>query len=290
MMVLGRRGVIAAMTGFVVCLIAAPHARAQETPRTTIAVSPVQIDAAVRPPANFSANALTREIEAAIDATRRFDVVSRGVGAATAVLEEQVATGGGNVSAQRAQLLVAVEVLGLELRQETSPVPNLAGKSATRTIGRIQMQIQILSQAGRTREVRSRFPIDARVSTTPVVHDTGRPLDSGAASIGFNELAHEAGIRIADRLRDEIYPVQVVTRQGAEVILNRGEDSGYRRGERLRVFAAGEALIDPETGENLGAMETELGVVEVTDLLPRVTRTRIVQGGDAIARGNIVRR
>lgn len=290
MMDFDRRGVLAAMTSCVVSFALARQAQAQETQRATIAVSPVQVDGAVRTPSSFSANALTREIEAAIDATNRFNVVSRGVGAATAVLEEQVVTGGGNVAAQRAQLLVAAEVLGLDLRQETSPVPNLAGKSATRTIGHIQMQVQILSQAGRTREVRSRFPIEARVSTTPTVHDTGRPPDAGAASIGFNELAREAGLRVADRLRDEIYPVQVVTRQGAEVILNRGEDSGYRRGERLRVFSAGEALIDPETGENIGAMETELGVIEVTDLLPRVTRARIVQSGDAIARGNIVRR
>lgn len=285
----GRRVFLIAAPA-ILALSASPLAFAQAQERARIAVSAVRVDPSVARtmPPSFSSNALTREIEAGLDGTQRFTVVSRSAASAEGRVDEQVVTGGGNVAAQRAQFLLTGEVLGMDLRQETRPVPNLAGKSSTRTVGRIQMQIEV-ERLGGTREIVSRFPIDAEITTNPVVHDTyNRP--SGAETIGFVDLSRQVGLRIADRVRNEIYPVQVVTRTGGVVTLNRGEDAGYRVGERLRVFVAGERLIDPETNEDLGADEVEVGRIEITDLLPRVTRARIVSESGEIGRGNIVRR
>ncbi len=255
----------------------------------SIAVSEVRVAPGAATSSTFSPYALTREVEAALDATRKFRVVSRSVNEAEATADELEAVNRRRLAAERATYLVAIEVLGVDVNRETRNVPNLHGKASSQTVGRLEMRIAFLSTS--TRAIQSRFPIEARVTTPAVIHDFDNPPTAAAASLGFVDLAKAAGKRIADRLLDEVYPVQIIQRQGDVVYLNRGEDSGYALNEVLRVFSGGgERLRDPYTGEDLGPLETQLGTIRVTDMRPRVTMAQVVSETGAIGQGAIVRK
>ncbi|MCV6588037.1 MAG: CsgG/HfaB family protein [Marinobacterium sp.] len=56
---------------------------------------------------------------------------------------------------------------------------------------------------------------------------------------------------------------QVVSTQGRHIFINAGQSSGLTVGDVLQVSAVAQELIDPETGEILGRVESPLGKVEV---------------------------
>lgn len=255
----------------------------------SIAVSEVRTAHGVVLPPNYSAYALTREIESALDATRKFRVVSRSAGEGESFADELQFTRRGSVAAQAATYLMSIEVLGGDLKEERRPVPNLYGKYSRQTVGRIEVRVSVRKTADGS--IQSRFPIDARASTAPEVYDGSGAPTAGGTSLGFVDLAKAAGKKLADRVLDELYPVLVINRQGTIVFLNRGEDSGYRVGEVLRVFSGeGGRLIDPYTKEDLGPLETQLGTIRVTDMRPRSTMAEVVSETAAIGQGAIVRK
>jgi curli biogenesis system outer membrane secretion channel CsgG len=62
-----------------------------------------------------------------------------------------------------------------------------------------------------------------------------------------------------------VWEAKVVMMKDGEVIINGGAESGVKIGERFVVYRAGEELIDPDTGESLGADETKVGEIEVVN-------------------------
>lgn len=96
------------------------------------------------------------------------------------------------------------------------------------------------------------------------------------------------GNRIAMDLLENIYPPQVVSAAGDEVVLNMGGKS-YAAGDKLAVFARGAAIVDPYTKETLGATEKQVGFVEITRVTPKQTYARPVDGC-AVAAGMVCRR
>lgn len=75
---------------------------------------------------------------------------------------------------------------------------------------------------------------------------------------------------------------------GKRVYVNAGYQENVEAGLRLRVFERGAPLIDPETNENLGSLDEEIGIVEIEEVHPRFSIARILEGG-GFAAGNMVR-
>jgi hypothetical protein len=268
---------------------AQPGSSAPSVQLDTIAVSEVRIDPGIKKTEYFNASTISRAVESALDATRKFRVVSRSRGEAEAFADEAALTRRGGRLIEGATYLLAIEVLGADLKVETGAVPNLPRKNSTQMGGRVEMNVTVLTAA--TRAVKSRFPIEGRFTGRRMTHDYDAPPSAAEINLGFVDLAQEVGRRVADRVLDEVFPVQVIQRQGNMVFLNRGEDSGFKIGETLRIFSAsGERLRDPYTGEDLGPMETQIGAVRVSDLRPKITIAEIVTETGAIASGALVRR
>lgn len=59
---------------------------------------------------------------------------------------------------------------------------------------------------------------------------------------------------------------RIIKVDGNRAWINLGASSGVKVGDRFTIFHLGEALIDPDTGANLGADESETGSGEVTDV------------------------
>lgn len=109
----------------------------------------------------------------------------------------------------------------------------------------------------------------------------------GAATLG--KLIGGAADRLIDRMVAAIYPIQVVKVVGDTAIINRGEGS-VSMGETYAVFQVGEELTDPQSGESLGSMETEVGLGKVTDVKPKFAFLKMASGPLVAGTDYIVRK
>lgn len=82
-----------------------------------------------------------------------------------------------------------------------------------------------------------------------------------------------------------------IIKAGSKVYLNRGNTAGVKNGDRLSVYSKGEALIDPETGFNLGSDERLICSVLIVQSRPKFSIARMTPNcqGQGIKRGDIVR-
>ncbi len=114
----------------------------------------------------------------------------------------------------------------------------------------------------------------------------GTKWDSGTASKVLAEAVEDLARNIAKGAND-LSPS--TTRGGLEakiakvgsgtVYLNIGSAGGIKAGDRFEIRAMGEAIIDPDTGESLGGVESDVGVVEVTKVInERLSEARVVEG------------
>lgn len=104
-------------------------------------------------------------------------------------------------------------------------------------------------------------------------------VDSPVIEI-FNKFAEEALVKVMDN----IYPLRVVAVEDTEVVLNRGGES-VREGDKYEMFAMGEPIEDPYTGESLGRKETKCGELEIIRVKGKTSDGRIL--GDCEKIGEI---
>ncbi len=96
---------------------------------------------------------------------------------------------------------------------------------------------------------------------------------------------------IVNRAMANIYPLRVVRVQAnGEIILNQGGIT-VKNGEILDVFSNGEKVIDPYTGESLGASESWIASIKISRVIPKMSYARVVKGEySLIQNGSICRR
>ena len=73
------------------------------------------------------------------------------------------------------------------------------------------------------------------------------------------------------------------------LILNYG-NVFLSEGDVLALYEVGEQFIDPDTGEVLGAEETEIGTVQIISAEPRFSKARIMEKDTPVVVGSILRR
>jgi curli biogenesis system outer membrane secretion channel CsgG len=92
-----------------------------------------------------------------------------------------------------------------------------------------------------------------------------------------------------DKVANAAGPVGTVGRiikvDGNRAWINLGASSGVKVGDTFTIVNMGEALIDPETGANLGADETETGKGQVTEVQEKFAIMRFT--GTAQAKGTV---
>ncbi|WP_459617951.1 CsgG/HfaB family protein [Bordetella sp. 2513F-2] len=86
-----------------------------------------------------------------------------------------------------------------------------------------------------------------------------------------------------------VNPAKVVAVQNGRVIINRGMGS-VEEGQVFDIYATGEALIDPDTGENLGATEEKVASIKIGEIKAKVAYGAVVAGElGAVGKGSIAR-
>jgi curli biogenesis system outer membrane secretion channel CsgG len=127
---------------------------------------------------------------------------------------------------------------------------------------------------------------DLKNTPSGVVLEKGGDLTEAV----INDIADRLAAQVANRLADVLFPAKVAAVTGSRVSINRGDGTGIAVGEIWEVFATGEAITDPDTGEVLGKEEAPVGFIRIVQVLPKLSTGEICGENFGIAKECIVRK
>lgn len=276
--------------------VAAAHAPALSAPgdkRIDIVVAPIIVDDSIKnrlPPA-FSATTLRREIEAAFESTQLFIVGARDRHELDAVLDEIVVSHRRPGRIVGAQFVVVATVESVSIGERRRQAPRNLRQDLLSTQGAMAVRITFLDASNAS--VKTRMSVDCQWSDrerlVDPINDGAFPSHAEASPDDFVALSKVVGHDVSTRALEQFFPVRVVQRIDDQVFLGRGEDSGYRVGQLLRVFKPGPELRDPSTGLSLGEADVEIAELKVVEVRPRLTIAKIVSSKEEVMAGAIVR-
>lgn len=241
----------------------------------------------------FPIPTLVEEIEAALVSTRVFTVVSSD-SAELKILLNELNSGGSKVkpTSKTAQFVVVPVIQAVEMNRRSRSVPRLQSKSRVISEGLVRMRVKVIET--RTGVIKAPFPVDVDWEGDAEIVDGSRDEALPLRQADFVAMAREAGRVCVSAVLDQIYPVEVIGRNGDQVWISRGGDAGYKIGDVLRVMSgkdASEPLVHPVTGEVLGVQETRLGTIKIVDVQPKFTVGEITdESGGTISKGSIIRK
>ncbi|MBN2119674.1 MAG: hypothetical protein JW734_01285 [Candidatus Omnitrophica bacterium] len=89
----------------------------------------------------------------------------------------------------------------------------------------------------------------------------------------------KAVVQIADKLADVPFSGKIIKVEDGLVYANVGTRNGASVGDSFTVYAPGEELIDPDTGELLGSQKTKVGSIKLTSVEEKFSKASIEMGG-----------
>jgi hypothetical protein len=269
--------------------------------RLVALVQPVVLDSSVAAPPGFSAGALLREMEVALEGTGLFTVPTHDKKELGGVVAEKMRQKAGSSGAgQKASVVLnpTIETLSVGERRRLAPMNR--GKDAVSASGQLSMTVQVLNVADGS--VQTRMQFDAPYQGPERLEDpqandqlatrgaTANSAIHGAASPEeWRAFYQEAGRVFAKRVLDQVNPTMVAQRADDKLYLTRGQDAGYRVGDMLRVIHRGAPIRNPVTHEIIGSNETSLGTAKVIEVQPKMTIAQVVKSTGEIATGDVVK-
>lgn len=278
-------------TGLALLAAVALPALAYAQEKATIAIASIKptpsLVTSLRPDKKTSLDRIVESLDSQlvdrISATRKFDVVGRTD--LNEVLKEQDLGASGNVDAKTAakagklagaKYLLVATVDDFQDYVETATFEG-TGRTATKRVFRFSIVGKIYdSSTGKLLE-------SANFQTG---NDEFKQIQQERSySVKDGELSDEmmvavaqtSATRIATHVADVIFPPKVLIRRDNVVTINRGEGGGVAVGEIFNVFAQGEELKDPDTGEVLGREEVKVGKVKISQVNPKTSLADIVE-------------
>ncbi len=101
--------------------------------------------------------------------------------------------------------------------------------------------------------------------------------------------AIEKAVRfIAMKMESVKWQGKIIKVNNNVLYINHGKQSNIQAGDKFEVYKPGEALIDPDTGMNLGSEEQLIGKIEVTQVLDKFSKATKISG-TGFGRGDIIR-
>ena len=165
----------------------------------------------------------------------------------------------------------------IEVTEERKTIA-LTGESTSKVQATVRVRFSVLAVA--TRQVKWSSSLELQ-------HELSDEIRTEQAA---ERLLDELALHIVDELTENIFPpvVTQVTGWGSFVV-NRGGNT-VREDDLFEVFAIGDRLVDPDTGESLGRLETAAGIARITSVKPKFSLAEMITDHDGIARGMILRR
>ena len=162
--------------------------------------------------------------------------------------------------------------------EDMSRMIEISGERIDRLVGFAKVRFTVLAVA--TRQIKWASSISRNQE-----FDVNLQPEEVAASI-----LHNVAETMVDELTENIYPPKVTAVVGPDqFVLNRGGNAVHMGG-LYEVFATGELLIDPDTGEPLDRIETSVGIAQIVDVKPKYSIAKLVSGNVELSRGMVLRR
>ncbi len=259
--------------------------------RKTVAVANVKIapsiiTAAKKDGSLLSLQRVTEAIDGqtidALNGTRKFEVIARSD--LDALLEEGGLTGAG-LAPGEADYLIVPSVDDFQDFVETATFGGI-GKTVTKRKIRLGMVARIYDVADGGKLVESaNFQLDNK----NIEQLMSQSVKSGEFSDELlRKIAQTMGGRVANRVVDVIYPAKVIALTGPQATINRGDGTGIAVGQTWEVFALGEEMIDPDTGESLGGSEVKVGSLRIDRVTPKFSSGTLTENY-GVVKGSVVR-
>ena len=99
---------------------------------------------------------------------------------------------------------------------------------------------------------------------------------STAAEIASAAMEHGAEKAVA-RIMEGILPFRIAQVAGNTVVINQGGDT-LHIGEYLGVYAQGDEITDPQTGEVIDRIEIPVGDIKITRVTPKLSYAEVYRG------------
>jgi curli biogenesis system outer membrane secretion channel CsgG len=269
------------------------------------AVKQTTVSVAIPPPAEF-ARGLTEALTTVLVKTGRFVVLERAamqavqqeqqIGASGAVTKETAAQTGALLGAQ---VMITGDITGFTHNRSgiggaLSNIVKGLTVASERVTAEVTIDLRLIDAT--TGEVLMSHKGVGKASQTGIAADLIKDEKTYSGSV---ELTTPLGQAARQALQNAVAGIligmprvkwggRVVDVREGVVYLNAGADQGMRAGMELDVFEIQPALVDPETGKNLGAPDRLIGSIVVNSVLEKFSTAKIVSG-EGFSRGNIVR-
>ncbi len=274
------------------------------TMQTSYAPSSTTTTIAIPPPAEF-ARGLTEMVTTALVETGRFVVLERK--AIQQAMSEQDFGASGRVNPETAPMIgmtIGAQVLITgDITEFTYTKSSLGGNlsvlrsvtgSAERVKAMVALDIRLIDAV--TGEIVFSKRVEGDASATGIAADfevgdqefgtaMGSQTPLGKASRDAIEDAVEA---IVEGMKKVPWRGRVVDVRDTGVYVNAGSESGMTTGMTLDVFQQGQALVDPETGVQLGTPDQQIGTIRIAQVEDKYSVAEVVSGS-GFARGHVLR-
>lgn len=221
----------------------------------------------------------------AIEQTRKFEVVARKD--LKDVVKEQDLGESGNIDPndpQRAKALAMkgagyVLVVSIDNYQDVTTRAVLEGQLGEAAMERrvVQMQavVKIYDATG-TSLVRSS---NQTIETKPIVTEVlaGQTQDGRQSNKLIGEVSKLLAQRASSDLVDFLFPAKAAALTNGVMTFNRTKESGVENGQWWRVYAPGEEMFDPDSGESLGSEEVPVGWAKVIEAGDRSSKAQVFE-------------
>jgi len=184
--------------------------------------------------------------------------------------------------------LALVDITDFQDQVETANFESLGTKATRRQI-RLTISCRIVDTTKGTilESVNlTASDMDFKNNAAYVVDQKGGDLTQEVVNVIADRMAND----VANRVIDSIYPAKVVAFNDGRAAINRGEGTGIAAGQVWQVFAVGDSITDPDTGEVLGSDEAPVGFVRIVQVEARLARAEVCGENRGIAKDCIVRR
>lgn len=162
--------------------------------------------------------------------------------------------------------------------ENESRVIRASGERIERAHGAAKVRFTVLAAATRQVKWSSAIAIDRRLPP-------GLRPEAAAEA-----LLEEVAARMVDELTENIYPPRVTQVIGpGQFVVNRGGNT-VEAGSVFEVFAVGDWLLDPDTGERLDQLETSVGIARIVTVKPKYSIAELISEVVDLSRGMVLRR
>jgi curli biogenesis system outer membrane secretion channel CsgG len=128
------------------------------------------------------------------------------------------------------------------------------------------------------------------ISTPEFGYSDRNSFDNSLVGKATREAVEEMVELIDKQMQSIPWQGKILKVSGSTVYIKPGSDGGVQVGDIFTVYSEGEALIDPDTGLNLGSAETEVGTIEVTGLIAGgKAATAVIRSGTGFKIGDLVK-